>query len=193
MILFLSHFSIHCSPFSVVAALAPHAHKLAKRRSVILLTKPRSSKARQQHQFQKGKELSRWSQCDIRKARLCSLHKKRRKPMSNARRTAHPGASTWNEHLDTKSRAAKSVVFIKTQRVAKSPCPSIGRPIAVYFKDDGDMRNLLSPGVELTPNMLTEVKDINLKTFGKIRFHELSINTATWCIFACDFMSSSII
>ena len=55
---------VHRSPFSVVAALVPFTHEMAKR------------SPRHQRQFQKEKKkLSHWPQCDIRKALICIQEK----------------------------------------------------------------------------------------------------------------------
>ena len=52
--------------------------------------------------------------------------------------------------------------------------------------DDHDIRNRLSPRVELNPNLLTRVKEHHRNTSGQIDLTNYSMNTATCCIFAGD-------
>ena len=83
--------------------------------------------------------------------------------------------------------------FAKTRsvRVGKVPKHRETDWLQSTLKDDGDIRNVLSPRVELSPNLLTIVKENRKKTFGTLHLTNIPIHTATWCVFARDCMWAS--
>ena len=127
-----------------------------RKEAVRLLSKPRNTQARHQCQNQKAKEFSRWLQCDIKKEKT-PLLQAQEKTRSSVQGEENPGqasghrlhipGSTRNpevtesgtsdvegKFLDARKRTADCIVVIWTQRVPKSQCTNIGRPIAVYVE-----------------------------------------------------------
>ena len=58
----------------------------------------------------------------------------------------------------------------------------------IESSEDDDIRNLLTPGVDLNPTLSTKVEEYHRKTFGNFTLTHCPRNTATWCIFARDCM-----
>ena len=163
------------------------------------MTKSRSSKARHRHQFQEGKELTRWPQCDIRKANLVSLLKDRRNPMSMARRTqakasgdhlhfpgahgnpeiAQSEASTWNVCFRFSKREQQKASSSSGRNESQNPrAQASGDRLLPTLEEDGNVRSLLSPGAELSLNLSTRVKENHKNTLGGLGLTNFPISTS---------------
>ena len=132
----------------------PHWFRLligCEREAVILLMRPRKSKARHQNKFQEVNELSRWLQCDATSekltADLCS--RKKRNPMSKTRRAQ---AQTSGGRLRIRQQESASFSSGRNEPLNLSAKAS-GGPLQSTLKEDDDIRNLLTPGVELNPSL----------------------------------------
>ena len=160
--------SFHRSHMSTVAVSVPPAQR----------TKPRNTQARRQSRSQMAKEFFRRLQCDIRRAHRRSQLKKRRNPMSNARRIQ---ASRWATDCISqvppgihKSRNQKRQIWKVTigykkennkmlRRHLDATSPTIPMPT---HRETDDMTHLLSPGVKLITNLVTRIEETSRKLSG---------------------------
>ena len=84
--------------------------------------------------------------------------------------------------------ASSSSVPIESQNPS---APASGDRLPSTLTEDDDIRNLPSLGVDLNPSLLSRVKDHQKNTFGQFDLTSFPIHTATWCVFARDFMWAS--
>ena len=171
-------FSIHCSPFSVVAALAPLAHELAKREKRHSLDEASKFEGTSATSIPEGKRA--FALVAVRHQKSSPLFSAQEETQTNVKcqENSTPGASTWNEDFWIPNREQQRASSSSRRNESQNPrAQASGDRLQSTLKDDGDMRNLLSPGVELIPNMLTKVNGNYLKTFGNFDFTNFPIMT----------------
>ena len=163
--------------------------------AIRLLTKPQNTRARRQSQGQKAKEFSRRLECDIKSVHTLSQLKKRREPMSKARRTqaSHrvtdrisqvlPGIrrshGTKNSDVEgfcwTPEGEQQNASSSSGRNEPQNPnAQASGDRLQSILKEDQDVMNLLPLGVKLLPTLVAKVEENLTKALRTVRFDKLS-------------------
>ena len=89
--------------------------------------------------------------------------------------------------LDVKESTTECIVFRRTQRCLQIPGDKHRetRSSPTLLEDD-EIKNMLSPGLKLSPNLVTRVEQNIKRKFGKLDLKDFPIKIATWCSFARD-------
>ena len=124
-------------------------------------------------------KTSRWPHCDFRKSVLWVLPAFQ-KSMNQKR-------SIWKIIIGCQKENSR-VHCLPQDAKSLSKSQASGNRFQSLPKEDEDVKNLLSPVVKHIPNLVTRIEENLKKHFGNFGLTNFLVNTATWCIFARDYI-----